>query len=203
MRNQEGGDSIEEWTSKPIKIKEGTDPEYGKYIDKPEVMLYSKLEQINQDNFDSKLAAQQLALQNFIRRDIQNADTIDPSRIKLPPQKKAAPPDLPSDFISQELKKDDSRVIPQDDKMKMHGKFQMKKCGDFYLHHKSLLNDPTLKPRTLGLGESLFEIILPWVPDQYKEMENKVKEQFELGLISELKYQKLMATFKKFNSNSI
>ena len=41
----------------------------------------------------------------------------------------------------------------------------------FYLHHKSLLNDPTLQPRKLEASENIFEIIMPWVPDERKEEE--------------------------------
>jgi hypothetical protein len=45
-------------------------------------------------------------------------------------------------------------------------KFKVKPCGKFYLHHKSHLNDPTLQPRRLDASENIFDIILPWVPEQ-------------------------------------
>jgi hypothetical protein len=39
----------------------------------------------------------------------------------------------------------------------------VKPCGKFFLHHKSLLNDPTLQPRKLEKDENIFDIIMPWV----------------------------------------
>jgi hypothetical protein len=39
----------------------------------------------------------------------------------------------------------------------------VKPCGKFFLHYKSLLNDPTLQPRKLEKDENIFDIIMPWV----------------------------------------
>lgn len=74
-------------------------------------------------------------------------------------------------------------------------KFKVKPCGKFYLHHKSHLNDPTLQPRRLDASENIFDIILPWVPEQKQEIEADLKEQIKLGLVDEKEAK------KKFKGN--
>ena len=69
-------------------------------------------------------------------------------------------------------------------------KFTVKKCGNFYLHYLSHLNDPTLQPRKLEASENIFDIIMPWVPEYKKEMENELTEMKKLGLIEDKEYKK-------------
>lgn len=70
-------------------------------------------------------------------------------------------------------------------------KFTVKQCGKFYLHHMSHLNDPTLQPRKLEATENLFEIIMPWVPEEKQENERLHKEKVNLGLIIEPNRKKI------------
>lgn len=73
-------------------------------------------------------------------------------------------------------------------------KFKCKPCGKFFLHHKSHLNDPTLQPRKLDASENLFEIIMPWLPDQKLELEQDQKELLNLGIIDQKEYKKRIKT---------
>lgn len=63
-------------------------------------------------------------------------------------------------------------------------KFTVRPCGKFFLHHESHLNDPTLQPRKLDASENIFDIIMPWLPEQKQEQENNLKELLKLGLIT-------------------
>ena len=73
-------------------------------------------------------------------------------------------------------------------------KFKCKPCGKFFLHYKSHLNDSTLQPRKLETSENIFDIIMPWIPDQKKEEEDKVKELIRLEILPP-------NALKKFNSS--
>ena len=75
----------------------------------------------------------------------------------------------------------------------------VKRVGNFYLHHKSLLNDPILQPRKLDTTEDIFEIIMPWLPDQAKE---ELEKRRELGMVPDApkkKVQKQQATLSFMN----
>lgn len=50
-------------------------------------------------------------------------------------------------------------------------KREVKQVGKFFLHPKSMLNDPILQPRKLEKTEDIFDIIMPWVPDFNKEQQ--------------------------------
>ena len=56
-----------------------------------------------------------------------------------------------------------------DEKLTKKNGFIVRPCGKFVLHHKSMLNDPTLMPRRLEAKENIFEIIMPWVPEYEAE----------------------------------
>lgn len=74
---------------------------------------------------------------------------------------------------------------------------QVKQCGKFKLHYKSHLNDPTLQPRRLEMGENIFEIIMPWLEDLQKETAEKNKELLSLGLIDKQEFNKRAGSSKK------
>jgi len=76
-----------------------------------------------------------------------------------------------------------TKVLTTDGTLK-RTKFKVKPVGKFFLHHKSQLNDPTLQPRKLDASENIFDIIMPWLPEQKEEDERKNKELHKLGRIN-------------------
>ena len=62
---------------------------------------------------------------------------------------------------------------------------EVKECGKFYLHPKSLLNDPILQPRKLTNEEDIFDIVMPWLEDLEKEERADREELKSLGLQQE------------------
>ena len=92
--------------------------------------------------------------------------------------------------------------IQSDGTMKKNS-FKVKPCGKFFLHHKSHLNDPTLQPRKLDATENIFDIIMPWLPDQRKEEEEKAKEQFKLGTITEKELKAIQKRIQAQNKNTM
>lgn len=76
-----------------------------------------------------------------------------------------------------------TKVLTTDGTLK-RTKFKVKPVGKFFLHHKSQLNDPTLQPRKLDASENIFDIIMPWLPEQKEEDEKKNKELHKLGRIN-------------------
>lgn len=80
-------------------------------------------------------------------------------------------------------------------------KFNVKPVGKFFLHHKSLLNDPTLQPRKLEASENIFEIIMPWIPDLRHEDLLKLNERHKLGLVCDKEYKKMISHVRKNTTN--
>ena len=80
-------------------------------------------------------------------------------------------------------------------------KFNVRACGKFFLHYKSLLNDPTLQPRKLEASENIFDIIMPWLHDLRHEDLLKLNEKFKLGLISDKEYKKIINSVRKNTVN--
>lgn len=76
-------------------------------------------------------------------------------------------------------------------------KISVRSCGNFKLHHLSLLNDPTLKPRRLEADENIFEIIMPWLEEQRQENKQKCEELFDLKLIDKTELNKRIGATRK------
>ena len=58
------------------------------------------------------------------------------------------------------------------------------------MHHKSLLNDPTLQPRKLEKDENIFDIIMPWVQEDLNfEKCMNIQEKNTIGLISNKEFE--------------
>jgi len=111
-----------------------------------------------------------------------------PEEVKEPPTKKPK-------IISEQ------KMTP-DGTMKKTS-FKVKPCGKFFLHHKSHLNDPTLQPRKLDATENIFDIIMPWLPDQRKEEEEKAKEQCKLGIITEKEFKAIQKRIQAQNKSTM
>lgn len=100
---------------------------------------------------------------------------------EIPGQKKAAPGQGQTtlQFTMQ------PKAAPADSSKRgmVQGKLrEVKECGKFYLHPKSLLNDPILQPRKLTNEEDIFDIVMPWLEDLEKEQKADKAELKELGL---------------------
>lgn len=77
------------------------------------------------------------------------------------------------------------KAVPTDTSKRglVQGKLrEVKECGKFYLHPRSLLNDPILQPRKLTNEEDIFDIVMPWLEDYEKEVKADNQELKDLGL---------------------